>query len=326
MTKLLQNRIAESNFTLPTVAVITFWVWLLGGLFTNRWWPQLACFVATTYLMVELSNSNALLRVRSRMVSSAFLGLSCATCPILDSLQGGIAQLCLVACIIILFHTYQDKHSPGYVFYAFFCLGLCSLAFIQIIWLVPIVWILIATQLQSLGWRSWLASVVGLIAPYWLASIYFIFLSDFTPLFDHFAELSVLPDLSETDELWGVANLQQSVKTLAFAFIAILVLIAIAHAQIRSFEDKVRIRQLYGFFTTLTLVLMVLIIMLPQYYSTLMRMFTVVASPLIAHFFTHTHSKATNILFIVSISLVALLTLSHLLSPYLSTWIPSLNF
>lgn len=295
------------------MTIITMMVWLLCGLIENGWWGQLVCFATTTYLMIELSNSNALLRVRSRMVCSTFLALSCASCFLFGLLSGGIAQLCTAAATIILFHNYQDKSSPGWTFYAFLCTGFSTLIFVQTFYLVPIIWLLMATQLQSLSWRSWFASLIALFTPYWFASVYFIFQKDFTPLAHHFAQLTYLPFPYDYTSL-SVSQIA------AFILVVILTLMGIVHSWLRSFEDKIRIRQLYGYCTTMSFVLIFFIILQPQHYYILMRMLLVYTSPLIAHFLTLTHSKATNILFIISLALTFCLTIFNLVAPFIASW------
>ena len=108
-------------------------MWLLGGLVKEQWWLQFACFLLTTYLMVELNNSNALIRIYSRIVSATFLVLSCMACFLFPSLPGNFTQLCVVAACLILFRSYQDKASTGWTYYGFLCVGLASLTFIHIL-------------------------------------------------------------------------------------------------------------------------------------------------------------------------------------------------
>jgi len=91
------------------------------------------------------------------------------------------------------------------------------------------------------------------------------------------------------------------------------------HFWLHSFEDKIRIRLLYGFFTSMLLFCTLLLCLQPQHYKVLMPLLTVFASPLIAHFLTFTQSRLTNIVFIV----VGVLTLALIV---LNLWRPSLSF
>lgn len=307
-TKLLQNRVAESGLTLPLLVVYGIAVWLLAGLIAHQWWGQLACFAATVYLMVELSNSNALLRVRSRMVSSTFIVLSCAACPLFSSLPGSIAQLCFTCATIILFHTYQDKQAPGWTFYAFLCIGLSSFAFVQTLYFVPLIWLLMGTHLQSLSWRTWLGSIIGLLTPYWIGALWLIYQQDFSLVGRHFTALAELPFPGSYASL--------TVNQIAvFAFVTLLAIISILHFWNRSFEDKIRIRQLYGYFTIICLTCIGLLVLYPQHYDELMRIAIIMASPLAAHYFTLTSSRFTNISFCVAVTIAFLLMLLGLFDP-----------
>ena len=304
--KHLQNRIAESTLVLPVTAIFTLVVWVLSGLVSHGWWLQLLLFAVTTYLTVELSNANALLRIRSRMVSCTFLALSCATCFLFGSLTAIIVQLCITVTTIILFRTYQDQQAPGFTFYAFLFFGISSFFFVKVLYLLPIVWILMATHLQSLSWRSWLASVLGLATPYWLAFAYCMLRQDFTLLFP----------LSSLHSPLSTLSLQTSLPIgrawVGFLFILAMMLLGMVHLSTHSFEDKIRIRQLYGYFSIMSIVLVLFLFLLPQHFDVLMMLLILHASPIIAHYLTLTHSRATNIIFLVAAAINLLITISSL--------------
>jgi hypothetical protein len=114
MIKRTQNRVAESRFMLPVVVAYAIAVWLASGLLIpaipitsaellRGAWVQFACFLISAYLMVELNNSNALIRIYSRSVSCSFIVLVCAGCFLFSSLGGAIVQLCMVAAFIAAF-------------------------------------------------------------------------------------------------------------------------------------------------------------------------------------------------------------------------------
>lgn len=309
-----QNIIAEGGLTLPVAALFGIVVWLLSGLVQQRLWLQLACFVATVYVLIELTNQNALLRVRSRMVSSTFIVLSCAASFLLPQMTGGIVQFCFVVAFLLLFQTYQTSHSIGRTFYAFTAIGLASIAFVHVLWYVPVLWILMATQLQSLNWRTWLTSLLGLAMPYWFALLWFLlpfnlsdeWITDFTPLADHFSKLADIAIQSPITSHLFLGGL------LVFILTIILATIGMAHFWQYSFEDKIRIRLLYGFFTAMTAVTVLFILVQPQHFSVLMRLLTLCASPLIAHVLTFTSSRLSNILFFVALALALALAVFNL--------------
>lgn len=310
--KRLQNKIAESSLTLPVVVAGGALVWGLSLLFRGGAWPQLVCFAVSCYLMVELSNANALLRVRSRMVTATFIALSCAASPLFASFTGTFVQLCFIIAMLLLFLTYQRPDSVGRIYYAFLFVGLSSMAFVQVLYFVPLLWLLMATQLQSFSIKGLSATLLGLITPYWIASVWCLFERDFTPMTEHFAKLAQLA-VPYRDMTINIGLLAVVVLTI------VLSITGIVHFWLHSFEDKIRIRLLYGFFTSMLLFGTLLLCLQPQHYEVLIPLLTVFASPLIAHFLTFTQSRLTNIVFIV----VSVLTLALIV---LNLWRPSLSF
>ena len=302
--KRLQNKIAESGLTLPVTVLFGMVVWLLAGLVTQRLWPQLACFVASVYLLVELSNQNALLRIRSRMVSSTFVVLSCTASFLFPSFTGGVVQLCFISAMLFLFQTYQDPAAVGRTYYAFLSVGLASMASVTTLYYVPLLWILMATQLLSLNGRTWMASVIGLLTPYWFALLWLVYAQEFTLLTDHFSSLLFTLHLSPFTLPLGYI--------LVYAFTLLLAAVGMVHFWHFSYEDKIRIRLLYGLFSTMTIFTLLFLALQPQHFDVLMRIGFICASPLIAHVFTFTSSRLSNILFFVVLALAVALTTLNL--------------
>ena len=189
MLKFSQSKIAQSQMLLPTMAVYAVVVWLLCGLFAQGWWLQLACFGVTTFLVIELNNVHALIRIYSRMVSSSFLALSCCACFLFPSLEGNLMQMFMAASELVLLLNYQDRCSPGITFYAFVLFGLASLCDVHVVFLLPLLWLFMAINLLSLSWRTWGASVIGVLMPYWFWGCWHVLQKDLTPLLNHFLPL-----------------------------------------------------------------------------------------------------------------------------------------
>lgn len=285
-------------------------IWLLNGLINHRWWLQAGIFFLTVYLIIELSNSNALLRVRSRMVSSVFILLTCATSFTFGSLTGGLTQLFTVAALLALFQTYQEPQAAEKVYYTFLFWSLGSIPFVQLLYFVPLLWILMATQLQSLSIRTLSASFFGLATPYWFFTLWCTYQQDFSWFISHFSALAS----------WGEAATPLTVGQWAvIVFTLILTVISMFHFWQYSFEDKIRIRLLYGFFIAMTLACTTFLIIQPQHFDPMIRLVFIMASPLIAHFFTLTSNRFTNIFFFVALAIAVIITIINL-------WMPSLNF
>lgn len=290
--KFLQNTVSESRMALPCTAVYAICIWLLAGLLQENWWIQFAIFAVCTYLMVELNNANALLRIYSRMVSCTFLVLSCTACFMFGSLSGAVTELCIIASYYTLFHSYQDKRATGWTYYTFLLLGLSSMVCVHIVFFLPLLWLLMASKIQSLSWRAFFASLLGLTTPYWFAGVYFIFTEDYETPMGHFSKLGEFGIPFDFSQL-SVPQL------IVYVFMFVLALTGIIHYIRTRYRDKIRIRMLFDCFIFTDLLTFLLLALQPQHYDMLMRLIIINTSPLLAHFIALTHTRWTNIAFYV---------------------------
>ena len=306
-------------------------VWLASGMFrpfyvlessglTGGAWVQLTCLVLSAALMVVLNNSNALLRVYSRTVSSSYILLSCAACFLFNSTSGSIVSLCVIASCLCAFRTFQDKEATGWTLYSFLCIGMASLVFPLVLVYVPFFWLFMKVQINSLSWRTFMASLLGLLTPYWFALAYFLIkhtsVESITTWWTAFTErLQLYFPLPHTFELSAFTVNQ----TITYIFVTLLLFTGIIHYWRDSINDKIRTRQLYGCFIILGIVTAVLIPLMPTCYDGLFQILIISTSPLIAHFVTLTHTKVTNVAFHVILALILLLTVFNL-------WMPSFSF
>jgi hypothetical protein len=307
--KRFQNKVAESRLTLPVIAAYGIGMWLLCGFIQQNWWIQFICYMISTYLMIELNNSNALIRIYSRTVSAAFIILSCMACFLFPSMNGAIAQLCIVASLLTVFRTYQDKSSVGWCFYTFLFLSLGSLTIVQILWFVPVFVIVMAFFIYSLSYRTFCASLIGLLLPYWFLAAWTLWESgsDFTPFIAHFSPLTefLFPFDYQSIPLTHI---------LTFIFLVILCLTGIVHYLRTSYNDKIRIRQIFYSFIFMNIMATVFVAIQPQYADLMLRMMIITTSPIIAHFISLTYTRFTNIAFYVIMGTALILTVFNLWS------------
>ena len=291
---------------LPFAAAYGVVIWLLAGVTTHHWWLQLACFAASSYLMVQLNNAHAMIRIYSRMISVAFITVSCSACFLFSSLSGSVIQMLLIASLLLLFTTYHDPEASGRTYYTFLTLAMASLVFPQLLFFTPLLWLLMAINLRSLSWSTWTASLLGLLTPYWMWMGWLLLQGNATPLISH---LSAIFDLKRPLE-FSLLTLNQ---ILTFVFVVILAVIGAAHFIMRSYEDKIRVRMLYTILIWLDLAAAVFLVIQPQHYDLLMRIVITTTAPLIGHYLALTNSRLTNISFMVITALTLVLTLFNIL-------------
>ncbi len=269
-------------------------------------WLQMALLAVSSILMAELNNANALIRIYSRMVSCSFIVMTTAANFLLSSTNVGWAQIGLIAFFIFLLHAYQDVRAAGWVFYAFAALSLASIPFVHVLYLVPLLWIILGTNILALSLRTFLASLLGLMVPYWFIGAYAIVFQHLDWLAAHFMALAhpgAVFDLT-------VLNDHQA---LTFIFMMIITALGSVHFLMFSYQDKIRTRMIYEMFITLSVCCLLLMLIFPTLFNGFMALAIVVTAPLIGHFLALTHSRLSNIFFFVIIAAALLLTAYNLL-------------
>lgn len=306
--KRIQNRIAESRLSLPVLAVYGVLVCVAAGLLQGQLWLPFVLLALSTLLMVELNNANALIRIYSRMVSCSFLALTLMAAYTFTSVTGAVVQLCLLSCYVTLFNAYQDKGATGWVFYSFLAIGTASAFFVQILFFVPVLWLLLAHNILALSWRTFFASLLGLIVPYWFVGGYYAYRGNIRWIAGHFAELAQFaPPLDFTG--WN------GHQTVTFCFIALLAATGIIHFLRNSYRDKIRTRMLYEFLIVMTVCTLVFMLLQPQHHDLLLHVLIINTAPLIGHFIALTQTKITNWAFVAMCAATLTLTAYNL-------WIP----
>ena len=281
-------------------------VWLLCGLVTDHLWLQFACFVISSYLMVELNNSNALIRIYSRMVSCSFIMMVCMSTFLLQSSKGMMLSICVVMSFVMAFLSYQDKYSMGRIFYSFMSIGIGSMIDVSVLFFVPVMWLAMFFHLQSMTLRTFISSLFGLVCPYWFVAVYLIYTNDITLAVEHFSQLAVFGK---------VANFSQvPVSALVtICYITILSVVGIIHYLRNRVFDKTRTRMFYNTFILFDIFTIAFIILQPQHYATMLIILIVTTSPLIAHFIALTNTWITNLAFKVIVATALSLTIINIL-------------
>lgn len=306
--KRFQNKVAGSRYALPITAILAALVWVAVGVLMDNIWVQFAFTIISTLLMVELNNRNALMRTYSRMVSCSYLVLITMASLPAPSLKANIVTMCFIAFYLIIWNSYQDRRSAGWTFYAFFCIGLASMVFIQIIYYMPLLWLMMMVFTNSFSIRNFLASIIGVVAPYWFSAGYYAYTNSLPELANHFAEFINYHELFDYSQITDhqIVNL---------AFILLLGIIGSIHFLQTSYADKIRTRMIYESLIMMNFVSLAFLILQPQHDLELGGIMIVNTSPLIAHFITFTKGKVTNIMFISMLVLIVFILLYNIFVP-----------
>lgn len=286
---------------LPVTAVYVVLVCLAAGLLEGHMWVSFALLAVSAFLMMQLNNANALIRVYSRMVSCAFLVLTVmSTFLLADPVYGGV-QLCLVAFYVLFFRAYQDKRAVGSLFYAFLMIGIASVWFVQILFFVPVLWILLYTNVLAGSVRTFFASVMGLILPYWFVEVYYVYMGEPQALLPHFLALAQFRPL-ELSLPWTGPQLS------ATALVLLCTVVGVVHFHRNSYMDKIRTRMLFEIFSAMAVCTVVFLFLQPQHVNSLLGMLIVSVSPLFGHYVSLTRTRLTNISFFIFLLLTLVVT------------------
>lgn len=313
-----QKSIASSQMTLPVVGVIAAVMWvvlpLLGGgdvaepvmdgdatyglwhyvpqQFQTGYWGLglgFALAAVVVYLLAELNNSNVLLRISSRILSSTLVFILMLL-PAMHTVQPGLFVMAMCAVSFFpLFATYQLPH-PKYVFLSYMLLSLASLAFPKLLLVVPVYWVL-QGYLRSMTFRCLMASVIGVVLPYWaFAGIAF--------LTDSIGEF-VSAVVGIIDFSWYDYTLLTTPQISRFAFVLLLFVVGVIDFYRNNFLDKTRTRILYNTVIIHAAFSLLYLCLQPQYFSVLFALFAFDTAIVYGHFFALTYTKFSHILNIV---------------------------
>lgn len=321
-----------SSFTLPVATLLMVLIWLAGGITysiqgeENSYWQTLhesvrvymtdsllglICSVIAGYLLVELNNANALIRIRTRLTTTTYIMLLSAMTFLHPFQKGQFIVICILLSYHILLRSYQQFRPEGYVFFSFMFMGIGSIFFCQLLYLIPFYFLCMGLYFRSLTFRSVFAGLSGALLPY---------LGLFTYAYYFKNDLYAIP------KIWVYLTTFQPVdysclnehQIVSFALAAVLSIMGVVHYMRTHFQDKIRIRMTFYFFMLMDFVYIAMLALMPQYFNTLIFLFLMNSSPLIAHFFALTHTRVTNTVFIMSLVLLMFLTVYNL-------WIPSLS-
>lgn len=314
-THSLRSSVVTGSFTLPIMMVITLVLWLAPDISEWQLWAGLGMTGLTAYLLMELNNRNALLRIRSRLMSTTYLAMMLA-CPALHEWSiNMIPVLCYVVSYFLLFGSYQRTRAEGHVFHVFLFAGIASLFFPPFLVLILGYCLSMIFQLRNFTPRTFMAGLLGLIVPYWFVAASAIWQnkldSAFLYLLDWFTPS--LPDYSQI-------TLPQLITVGMILFWAV---VSVMHFFHTAYNDKIRTRMLFYVLATQEFILLAGMLLLPSHFDEQLRLIIVNSSAFISHYYALARGRFFNIWFNVSLCLLVLLTIFNYLCQY--GWLEHLN-
>lgn len=309
----IQSRITTGRTTLPATMLISAFCWILASLLLPEstatrsgyllldsirafsfptWVSHLLGFLfygIAGYLLVELNNTFAIIRMRASAQTSIYFMLV-AACPAIYLLHAAnIVSTAFLLAVFFLFRGYQHPRPSGTIFFSFLFIGIGTLFFPQLILLIPFLW-LSAYHFQALTTKSFFASLVGWGLPFWCLAGYAYFCDQMELFYSPFIELATFHPVDFS------AFAHWELATLGYLFI--LFATSSIHCFLASYEDKIRTRSYLNFTMLLNLLLFVFIALQPAQTAYLLPVLMMGVSILTGHLVVLTNSRTSNVFFI----------------------------
>ena len=182
----IRYAVVNSQITLPVACVIGSMFWLFGDITHWSRWTGWVVTMVTTVAVMEWNHRATLIRQRNRMASTTFIVLMTIAAFLQNWSPAMLATLCFVIANIILCYTFQSRKSQGLAYHAFVVLGIGSLFFPPLLYIIPFMIFSMGIQLRSLTWRSFVAALLGVLTPYWLCFVWHFCMSTTEGAFDFF--------------------------------------------------------------------------------------------------------------------------------------------
>lgn len=331
-----QRNLAITPTSLHTIAVIVMVLWIVVGVFggssnpyntgnykivASGWWFQLPSILShagwfnslfgmlasvfTVYTLAELNISQVLLRVNSRIMSIVF-GALVSTCIFIHSFcPGMVMMVCVLLSYFGLFSSYQLENSSTRIYSTFLYLSIASLTFPKALWLLPIYWPSMY-MLRTCNIRSVIASVLGLLTPYWIVGT-IAFCTDKMPSFwNTFGQFYRFH--------WGGYTTLSTATWVMIGLTFIMFMIGVCDFFVRIYMDKNRTRNIYYVIILHGFAYFLLLILQPIHAQAIMPLILLSTSIMAGHYIANGESSLSNIL-------TSIISATILIVFVLNTWI-----
>lgn len=272
------------------------WKYLPSSITHNGWTREISLILCalSVYLMAELNNANMLLRVSSRMLSSMlalFLGIS-LNCHHLQ--PGHVLMLLSMMSFFPLFACYRQP-SPKHVCMSFILISLSSFVFPHMIWATVIYWILLGVM-RAFTFRCFVASILAILLPYWIAAGVAVPLGYYEPLLLHLRQMTTFTSIGNCSDI--------DISTASIAILTVLMFFSGSiDFNINRLLDRTRTRSTLNAVFIHGCTIIIAMALQPQHITVLQPVLLIDTAILFGHFFTLTHTRFSHIFMIAVLAL-----------------------
>ena len=232
--------------------------------------------ILTAFIIQRISDAEMLIRERTRLIFIIFILLMSTNAGLLPFKDVTVVLLCISFMIYELFNAYQLPEATGRLFNAGVLIGVAGLFMPQALWFIPLLWVGMY-QFLSLSYRSFLASLSGVLTIYWFVLAWCVWAHDFSMFTSLYASLVDIDFLS--------VFLSFRYYRIGFLGIVLLMIPTFFHIKNDAINNRVRVRQMLSFLLNLSVWSLVLICLYGGDADSFLAVFYLPVSVLIAYFF-----------------------------------------
>lgn len=309
-----QKTISTSSKSFPIAIVVAVLLWLFLPVSSvpsfygkPAYWPMLLGLspfnqltggaivaILAVYIMVELNHTHILLRVSSRMLGSVLVLLLAIAIPLHVLQQSDVVLITVLLAYSPLFASYQNP-LPSLAFATMFLMSLASLLVPEWLFMVPF-YVLLQAFLRAFTLQTLMASLLGLLLPYWFWAAWAVHTDNLPIIWEHFRSLQDV--FSQPFSLSPFFVTPCPPAPLLF-FMLLLFLVGTFDLFQHQFLDKTRTRSILKAVVYHGFAIIGLMLLLPHRHLLFFPAFVVDTAILFGHFFTLTYTRFSHILNIV---------------------------
>ena len=300
---------ATGRFTLPVVILICLLLW--GSTFQE--WNELISLGVTIligYVFIETNTTFNLIRTRTSMPVCLYWLIATALFFLHPFEWTNLVPLVFILATYQLFHSYESVSSSPFIFHSFLFIGLGSIAFPQLLYMVPMLWGSMI-PFRAISIKSFLASIIGLMTPYWFIFGYALYFNEMHIL---------LTPLREAAHLYPIDYSHLTLPEIAsWGFITLLLIVSGFHYWQISYMDKTRTRIYHSYLAIAGFWATLLSILQPVHWCEWLSIQLICTAFLCGHLFSLTRNRFSGIFFIVTFVLYILLMSFNLWMQYFNS-------
>ncbi len=285
---------------IPLGIIVCVLARLLSPSSAEKWdvWVTLTIQIVIALLWLRFNHRFTVIRQRTVFPSLFFL-LFCGANPLFFySITASIVSFGIMLCLFSLYRSYQAEYTQDSSFNIALIIGVCSLLWPPVLFLIPVFWIG-AYWFQAFNAKSFFASIIGILTVLLFVTAWSVYKNDWNFLLDQvpsWKELLffTLPDFSLKD--WIIT-----------ALIILLMIISGMNFLLFSHQEKIRTRRYFYFLYIFAIYTCLMMIMQNSEKVSWAQIACLPCSMVVAHYFALVEKKLSLYLFIISIVLLIVL-------------------